>query len=63
METKTALMVLMNGIVQKKLEKDVQTVEMVNLFVIMVIAYHLGTDVMVKKIVLMEVMKIELCVL
>lgn len=55
-------MVLMSGIVQKKLEKDVQLVEMVNLFVIMAIVYHLGTDVMAKKIVLMEVMKIELCV-
>lgn len=62
METKTVLMVLMSGIVQKKLEKDVQLVETVNLFVIMAIAYHLETDVMAKKIVLMEVMKTELCV-
>lgn len=62
MEIKIALMVLMSGIVQIKLEKDVQLVVMVNLFVIMVIAYHLETDVMAKKIVLMAVTKIELCV-
>jgi hypothetical protein len=62
MEIKIVLMVLMSGIAQIKLERDVQLVVMVNLFVIMVIAYHLEIDVMVKKIVLMAVMKIELCV-
>lgn len=62
MEIKTVLMVLMSGIVQINLEKDVQLVVMANLYVKMVIAYHLEIDVMVKKIVLMAVMKIELCV-
>lgn len=62
MEIKIVLMVLMSGIVQIKLEKDVQLVAMVNLYVIMEIAYHLEIDVMVKKIVLMAVMKIEPCV-
>ena len=62
MEIKTVLMVLMSGIVQRNLEKDVQLVIMVNLYVKMVIAYHLEIDVMVKKIVLMAVMKTEPCV-
>lgn len=62
MGIKTVLMVLMSGIVQINLEKDVQLVVMVNLFVKMVIAYHLEIDVMAKKIVPMAVMKTELCV-
>lgn len=62
METKIVLMALTNGIVQIKLEKDVQLVVVVNLYAIMVIAYHLEIDVMVTKIVLMVVMKIEQCV-
>jgi len=62
MVIKTVLMVLMSGVVQINLEKDVQSVVMVNLFVKMVIAYHLEIDVMAKKIVLMVVMKIEPCV-
>lgn len=62
MEIKIALMVLTNGIVQINLEKDVQSVVMVNLYVIMAIAYHLEIDVMVKKIVQMAVMRTELCV-
>lgn len=63
MVTKIVLMVLMSGIVQIKLEKDVQLLVMVNLYVIMVIAFHLEIDVMGKKIVLMAVTKTELCVL
>jgi len=55
-------MALMNGIVQINLEKDVQSAVMVNLYVIMVIAYHLEIDVMAKKTVQMAVMKTELCV-
>lgn len=62
MEIKTVLMVPMSGIVQINLEKDVQLVVMANLYVKMVIVYHLEIGVMVKKIVLMEVMKTELCV-
>lgn len=62
MEIKIVLMVLMNGIVRIKLEKDVQLVVTVNLYVIMVIVYHLEIDVMAKKIVLMVVTKTELCV-
>jgi hypothetical protein len=62
MEIKIVLMVLMNGIVQINLEKDVQSAVMVNLYVITVIAYHLEIDVMAKKTVQMAVMKTELCV-
>jgi len=62
MEIKTVLMVLMSGIVQINLEKDVQLVVMDNLYVKMVTAYHLEIDVMAKKIVPMAVMKTELCV-
>lgn len=62
MEIKIVLMALMNGIVQINLEKDVQSAVMVNLYVIMVIAYHLEIDVMAKKTVQMAVMKTELCV-
>lgn len=61
--TKIVLMVLMSGIVQIKLEKDAQLLVMVNLCVIMVIVFHLEIDVMAKKIVLMVVMRTELCVL
>lgn len=62
MEIKIVLMVLMSGIAQINSEKDVQLVIMVNLFVTMVIVYHLEIDVMLKKIVPMAVMKTELCV-
>jgi len=62
MEIKTVLMVLMSGTVQINLEKDVQLVVMANLYVKMVIVYHLEIDVMAKKIVSMAVMKTELCV-
>lgn len=55
-------MVLTSGIVQTKLGKVVQLAVMGNSYVIMVIAYHWEIDVMVKKIVLIAVMKIELCV-